>query len=156
MLYSQFFIEKDKYVIAARNIVEIVPCISLKLTPLLPDYVAGLLNYHGDAVPVIDLCRMFLGRPCRKKLSTRIIIVEKKVDSGARVRFGFVVEKATEMLMLDDAEFRRSVMSNPDALVDGPVVEHKGALLTKISVDDVFERLDERFFSLNTEMQAEC
>lgn len=156
VLYSQFFIERDRYVISARNIVEIVPRVDLKSAPLLPDYVAGLINYHGDAVPVIDLCRLFLNRPCRKKLSTRIMIVGQKECLNDRILLGFMVEKATEMIRLENEEFKRSSMSNPDALVDGPVVEYKGALITKISVIDVFERLDKRFFSLNNEAQAEC
>jgi chemotaxis-related protein WspB len=148
VLYSQFFIDQDRYVISADNIVEIVPYVSLKSSPQLPDYAAGLINYHSEAIPVIDLCRLLIDRPCKKRLSTRILIVEKKDNSMNPLLLGFMVEKSTEMIRLDDNQFKYSVMRNADALIDGPVIEFDGGLVTKISVASVFKRLDKRFFHL--------
>jgi len=146
VLYAQFFVDEDHYVISAKDIVEIVPMVSLKTVPMLPDYAAGLLNYHGNQVPVIDLCHLLLRRACRKKLSTRIILVTRVEDNGTSMIFGFMVEKATEMLTIDEGLYQPPVMRNPDTPTNGPIVEHQGVLVTKISIDDVFDKLDKTFF----------
>lgn len=155
MLYSQFFVDEDRYVIPAQNIVEIIPFIKLKKQPMLPDYARGLLNYHDDAVPVIDLCHLLVQRPCRKKLSTRIILVDGRDNMGHLLRLGFMVEKATEMLAIDEAKFTTASMSNPDSLINGLVTVYQENLLTLVSMEGVYSKLDKRFFS-DREMVAEA
>ncbi len=146
MLYVQFFVDKDRYVISARDIIEIVPVVSLKIVPMLPNYAAGLMNYHGRQVPVIDLCHLLLDRACRKKLSTRIILVTRSGNSGKSMTLGFMVEKATEIIAIDENLYQPPAMRNPDAPTNGPIVEWQGVLITKISIEDVFDKLDKRFF----------
>jgi len=146
VLYAQFFVDEDRYVIAARDIVEIVPAVSLKTVPMLPDYAAGLMNYHGSQVPVIDICHLFLNRACREKLSTRVILVNRTENTGASMMLGFMVEKATEMLIVDEHLYKPPAMRNPDAPTNGPVAEYQGMLVTKISINDVFDKLDKTFF----------
>jgi len=151
VLYAQFFIDEDRYVISAADIVEIVPIVPLKKVPMLPDYAVGLMNYHGNQVPVIELCQLFLNRPCRKKLSTRIILVTRGGNTEKPMTFGFMVEKATEMLTIDEHLYKPPVMKNPDAPTNGPIAEYQGELVTKILIEDVFDKLDKQFFQ-KTEM----
>jgi len=146
VLYAQFFVDKDRYVISAEDIVEIVPAVSLKVVPMLPDYAVGLMNYHGNQVPVIDLCHLLLSRACRKKLSTRIILVTRVGSAGKSITLGFMVEKATEMLTIDQNLYKPPVMRNPDAPTNGPIVEFQGGLVTKISIEDVFDKIDKKIF----------
>lgn len=149
MLYSQFFVEEDRYVISASEIVEIIPFIPLKLVPLLPEYVAGLMNYHGSAVPVVDLHQLLVGSPCKKKLSTRIIVVKKVINSGVCITFGFLVEKATEMIVIDETSFKPQAMKNLESPTNGPVAVHQEYLIEKISIESVIARLDKRLFPEN-------
>ncbi len=146
VLYAQFFIDEDRYVISAKDIVEIVPAVSLKIVPMLPDYAAGLMNYHSTQVPVIDLCCLLLSRACQKKLSTRIVLVNWARSPGKSMVLGFMVEKATEMITIDENLYKPPAMRNPDAPTNGPIVEHQGVLVTKISIEDIFDKLDKRFF----------
>ncbi len=155
MLYAQFFVDEDRYVISAKDIVEIVPVVPLKKVPMLPDYAAGLMNYHGRQIPVIDLCHLLLSRACRKKLSTRIILVTKERNTGNSMILGFMVEKATEMIIFDESLYNPPAMRNPDAPTNGPIVEFQGVLVTKISIEDVFDKLDKRFFQKSETFSSE-
>ncbi len=146
MLYAQFFVDEDRYIISAKDIVEIVPVVPLKKVPMLPNYAVGLMNYHGHQVPVIDLCYLLLNRACRKKLSTRIILVSRSGRSGKSITLGFMVEKATEMITIDESLYNPPAIRNPDAPTNGPIIEYQGELVTKISIEDVFDKLDKRFF----------
>lgn len=146
MLYAQFFVDEDRYVISVKDIVEIVPVVQLKIVPMLPNYAAGLMNYHGSQVPVIDLCYLLLNRACRKKLSTRIILVNRGEGSGKSMTMGFMVEKATEMITVDESLYNPPAMRNPDGPTNGPIIEYQGELVTKISIEDVFDKLGKRFF----------
>lgn len=146
MLYSQFFMNEDRYVISASDLVEIIPCINLKKVPMLPEYAAGLMNYHGQQMPVIDLCQLLLGRRCKKKLSTRIIVVSKSSGPSKISRVGLMVEKATEVIVIEEEKFKPPVMSNPDMPTNGLIAEYEGFLVTQVSIEDIFEKLDERLF----------
>jgi len=147
VLYSQFFVNEDSYVISAKEIVEIIPYVSLKLAPMFPDYISGLMNYHGSSIPIIDICQLLIGRFCEKKLSTRIIIVKKNTSIGDPVMFGFMVEKATEMVVIDASKFKPQAMKNLESPTNGPVAVHQEYLVERISIGSVFERLDKKLFS---------
>ncbi len=146
MLCAQFFIDEDRYAISVKDIVEIVPVVILKTIPMLPSYAAGLMNYHGNQVPVIDLCHLLLNRPCQKKLSTRIILVARTGQLEASMMLGFMVEKATEIITIDEGLCRPPAMKNPDSPMNGTVVVYQEVLVTKISIEDVFDKLDKRIF----------
>ena len=54
MLFVAFRIGCDRYVLATDVIVEVLPGLQLKPLPGTPRGVAGLCNYRGRPVPVID------------------------------------------------------------------------------------------------------
>jgi len=151
MLYSKFFIGDDRYVIAINQITAITPYVYLKSIPSLPGYAAGLLNYRGLSIPVIDLCQLLIARSCVRMLSTRIIITTIKSNKGnGDITVGFLVENATETLSVDDDEFIEPGMSNPELPFIGLVVNDEEGVVTKISPQDIFGKLDEKlFFSEN-------
>ncbi len=55
MLLLTFRVSNDLYAVAAERVVEVVPRIELRSIPHAPEALAGLFNYRGKAVPVIDL-----------------------------------------------------------------------------------------------------
>jgi chemotaxis-related protein WspB len=81
MLLLTFTIAGEPYALDATGIVELVPRVELRAMPHAPAYLAGLLAYRGDVVPVIDLGLMLGSSACAERLSTRIILV-KSVPHG--------------------------------------------------------------------------
>lgn len=146
MLYSQFCIGDDYYVIAINQITAIVPFVNLKKIPSLPDYAVGLLGFHGNSVPVIDLCRLFKDRPCDRKLSSRIILVKIMIGQECERTIGLLVERATETYSADDSEFINPGMYNPDLPFVGPIINDDIGVITKILPQRIFERIDEKLF----------
>ncbi len=105
MLLLIFEAGDGRYAMAAELVVEIIPRVRAKKIPGTPSYVVGLMNYHGKAVPVIDLC-MFRGDAlCEERLSTRIIMIKYEKDEGDHTLVGLLAEKVTETVQVDKKDF---------------------------------------------------
>lgn len=103
MLFLHFQIGDDSFALAADGIVEILPLVALSRERDAAEGVAGSFDYRGRFVPVIDLSELELGRPARRRMSTRIIIARLPGDDDALV--GLIAENATETLRRDPADF---------------------------------------------------
>ena len=90
-----FFIGEDRYTIVADQVIEIVPWVVLRKVPHAPAYVAGLLNYRGVVVPVIDLTHLMFGFPSKQRLSTRIILTDYCGKNDTPHILGILVERVT-------------------------------------------------------------
>lgn len=143
MLYVQIFLDDHRYILPASNVVEIVPGVSLTPQQKLPEYISGLCNYRGISVPVIDVCELFLERPCSKKLSTRIILVKASRHDEKNKLIGLMVERATETLKIDDESFVDSGIHNVDMPFTGPVIVDGQGIVTRIMTDEIFDQIDD-------------
>ena len=103
MLTLLFTLGDQRYGIPGSSLLEIIPVVSLRTMPHVPAYVAGLLNYRGVVVPVIDLCQLTEARPCRKLLSTRII-VSKYRRGDLEHPLGLMAERVTETMRLSEED----------------------------------------------------
>ncbi len=107
MLLLLFEIKESRYVVDAGTVVEVIPKIKCKPVPLTPDFVLGIINYRGKAIPVIDLCFYHLGIPCENRLSTRIIIVNHIRKDFKNVHVGIVAERVTDTLHVTDQDIHK-------------------------------------------------
>jgi len=96
MMLLFFYLGDDSYAVKCERVREISPMVALKEVPHSPDYFSGFFHYRGMIIPVVDLCRVILGRPCRMRLSTRIIVVEIPGESRTTSIMGLVAERVTE------------------------------------------------------------
>lgn len=96
MLVLLFHLGNESYALDCSRIVEIIPRIELRRIYQAPNYVAGLFNYRGKLVPVIDLCQLIQGTSCNFCLSTRIIIVNYSVNEEQLQYLGLMAEKVTD------------------------------------------------------------
>ncbi len=76
-----FHLGDDRYGLKVSDIVEVLPMLSLKRLPQTPAYIAGLMNYHGAPVPVVDLNQLGGGAPSRERFDTRVIVVDYRPRS---------------------------------------------------------------------------
>lgn len=103
-LFLQFQIGDDGYVLEAAQVNRVLPLVAVRRIPHAPTGVAGAINYHRTAVPVVDLSQIVLGRPASTHLSTRIILM--RIRSGGQERLlGLIAEKVTQTTQRDKAEF---------------------------------------------------
>ena len=105
MLLLLFHLDRDLYGLDAAQIVEVVPLIQLKQIPQAPLGVAGVFNYRGTLTPVIDLCELTLGRPCQRRLSTRVILAQYPVGETEKRLLGLMAERVTETTRKQASDF---------------------------------------------------
>jgi chemotaxis-related protein WspB len=129
MLFLLFQIGDDRYALEARQAIEVLPFLSLKKIPQAPRGVAGIVNYHGQPVPVIDLSDLALGRASRERLSTRIILVRFEHNPPDTRLLGIIAEQATGMMRREKSEFVGAGVRSGNAPYLGPVLmDEKGVV----------------------------
>ena len=96
MLLLLFEIGNGRYALETNRIIEIVPLVNLKKIPTTPAYVAGLMNYRGEGIPVVDLCQLVESSPFEDLLSTRIIIVSYPIKNLGDQPLGLIANNVTE------------------------------------------------------------
>lgn len=101
MLLLLFRIGNERYGLDASQVVEVAPLVCLKMIPQAPDYIAGLFDYRGRPVPVIDLCRLGNKQTCKSRMTTRIIMVDYGQDNSHRRVLGLLAEQVTETVKQD-------------------------------------------------------
>jgi chemotaxis-related protein WspB len=133
MLFILFQIGRDRYALPASGIIEVLPLINLKRVPCAPAGVAGVLNYHGTPVPVIDLNEMTLAEPAAQRLSTRIILVRYPLEAQHPHPLGLIAEHATNMIRRSPQDFVEPGVENAPYL--GRVANDTGGLIQSIEVE---------------------
>ena len=98
MLLLLFKLGDGNYALQADNVVEVIPLVKLKKIPRAPEYVAGLMNYRGRPVPVIDLSILSEGEPSELRMSTRIIVVNYPFEKKPGEILGLIAKNATETI----------------------------------------------------------
>lgn len=136
MLFLIFRLGPERYALDANEIVEVLPCVALKTIPAAPAWVAGVFNYHGRTVPVIDLVALALGRPATDHVSTRTILVNYPAGDDAQI-LGVIAEHANRTLRRAAADFGPSGIDTPAAPYLGRVAADAGGLLQWIRIADL-------------------
>ena len=112
MLMLLFHAGDNLYALDSSQVVEVIPMVVLRKIHHVPDYVAGVFNYRGTIVPVIDLCHLIQGTACRSRFSTRIIMVNYTAKDGGHRRLGLMAERVTETLKRPDIEQKNASRVN--------------------------------------------
>jgi chemotaxis-related protein WspB len=97
MLALGFHVGDLRLALPVHFVVEVLARRALRPLAMAPAGVAGLLPFRGTLTPVVDLCQLMLGRPCRPLRSSRLIIVSIGTDSGPRM-LGLLAENVLDLL----------------------------------------------------------
>lgn len=132
MLFLLLEVGRDRYALDARQVAEVLPLVSITRLPQAPPSVAGILNYRGAPVPVIDVSQLTLGRPAERRLSTRIVLVHYPDAAGVRRLLGLIAERATHTLRREETDFVASGVTSGGAPYLGPVATDARGLLQRL------------------------
>jgi chemotaxis-related protein WspB len=147
MLFLLLDIGTETYALAAEQVVEILPLLPCKRIPRAPAGLAGVFNYHGAMVSLIDLGELMLGKLSPNKMSTRIILANYGREAGKRSLLGLIAEGVTETMRRGTNEFVDSGVSVADSPYLGPVTVEKGRLIQRIEFDRLLpESLSQQLF----------
>ena len=139
-LYMRFYVDDNRFVFPAQDIIAIVPLVSLHEVPQAPEFVAGILSYHGESVPVIDIRTLMTGVRSDNRLSTRIAIVRFAVSKGKQRLIGLLAERLTEVMRIDESLFKSSGVTNEKARYLGDVVTDNRGILQRLIVAELIPK----------------
>lgn len=134
MLLLLFRIGDERYGLDASQVVEVVPLVCLKRIPQVPGYIAGLFDYRGLPVPVIDFCHLGGEQTCKLCMTTRIIMVNYGQDTGHRQMLGLLAEQVTETVKQDPKALITSDLSIGEAPWLGDRVKDSEGMLQLIDI----------------------
>jgi len=134
MLFLVFELGNDRYALDVLQIAAVLPLVGIKQVPRAPQAMNGLFNYRGAPVPVLDLSQLTLGRPSKRRLSTRLMLVHYPDDAGETHLLGLIAERVTETARHEASAFVPSGITNSGAPYLGPVVTDARGLLQWIDV----------------------
>ncbi|MFM0233290.1 MULTISPECIES: chemotaxis protein CheW [Paraburkholderia] len=137
MLFILFTLDNERYVIDATQVERLMPLTPRsppKTIPGAPSWVAGVLDYEGAPLPVIDLPALALGRPAEQLMSTRVVLVRYPHAGTVRL-LALLLEGATRTIRLNADAFHDAGIDMPNARYLGPVASEAGGLVQWIRVE---------------------
>lgn len=134
MLLLQFQAGNDRYGLDVAEVIEVVPRVAFREIPHAEPAVAGLINYRGAPVPVIDLTTLMTGAPSRPFFSTRIILTGYPDGDGGRRVLGLMAERVTETVDCAESDFRPTGISVAEAPYLGDICFHPDGTILRVKV----------------------
>jgi purine-binding chemotaxis protein CheW len=100
--YMTFKLGDELFAIDVAQVREVLEKSRITKVPTAPEYLRGMVNVRGKAIPVVDL-RLRFGLPqAVDTVHTRIIVMELELD-GEPVVLGGIADSVHEVIELDPA-----------------------------------------------------
>jgi chemotaxis-related protein WspB len=148
MLYVLVDLGTDRYALDARQLIEVLPVLEFKSIPHAPAGIAGVFNYHGAPIPLLDLTQLILGRISQIKMSTRIVVTQYANPAGATHLLGLLAERTTETLRRNETDFVASGIAVDGSPYLGPVAVETSQIVQRIEVQHLLSaRLRSQLFA---------
>ncbi len=135
MLVLLFYLGDTMYTMKCDRVREVAPIVTLKEVPHSPDYVAGLFNYRGVIVPVIDLRQLIQGIPCKMRMSTRVILVDYVKEDNTPYILGLMAERVTETARRDESAFITPGLQMKEAPYLGGLMMEEKEMIQYVDLD---------------------
>lgn len=93
----------EMFAVSVSQVREVLELAPITKVPTAPDYMRGVVNVRGNAIPVVDLRLKFGLPPAPDTLHTRIVVLELKLD-GEPCVLGGIADSVHEVIELDPAQ----------------------------------------------------
>jgi chemotaxis-related protein WspB len=128
---------EQRYALPCSRVREVVSNVALEPLPRAADALAGILNYRGELVPVLDLGLLLADVRCQERLSTRIVMFDQRTDSGETRALGLRAERVTDTKRLKVE--RRSNVAVHDSIYVTEVLLEEVGLVKLLDLDRIAE-----------------
>jgi purine-binding chemotaxis protein CheW len=100
--YMTFKLGNELFAINVAQVREVLEVSTITRVPTAPDYMRGVVNVRGKAIPVVDL-RLRFGLPATvDTVSTRVIVMELLLDGETTV-LGGMADSVHEVIEMEPA-----------------------------------------------------
>lgn len=147
MVYLQFYVKTDRYIIDTRHIISVIPLIRIHkaagFAGCASRYLRGYISYQDQTIPVVDLNKLLSGEESKPYLSTRIVLTSYQLDNSHHQLVGFMVEKATEVIKLNEENFSSNVVDSVAQVGSepylGPHAKNSDGLMQQLNIYKLIE-----------------
>lgn len=101
--YLTFTLERELFALDIASVREVLELVNITRVPRTPDYIRGVINLRGRAVPVVDLKLKFGMGATTRTVNTCIIIVEVSLDGEATV-LGALADSVQEVYEMESSQ----------------------------------------------------
>ncbi len=109
-LVNLFIMDEQLYAIPIKYIYRVERAVEITTIPNIPDYLSGVIDYHGKIIPVLNL-RHFLGLPVKEiEIGNRIFIIEL-----LEKRYAMVADYLKDIISINESEFVETSEIMPDS-----------------------------------------
>jgi len=98
--YMTFRLGNELFAIAVAQVREVLEVSTITRVPTAPDYMRGVVNVRGKAIPVVDLRLRFGLPPAAETVSTRTIVMELLLDGETTV-LGGIADSVHEVIEIE-------------------------------------------------------
>lgn len=140
--YLTFVIAGETCAVSIHNVESVLENGSLSLVPGSPDYVKGLLNLRGEAIPVVDVKKK-LGLGATEDSIAASIIVLAFEENGKKRLVGALVDAVCEVMDLGEdfiSPVEDFAVSFDRKVVSG-IGRRESGFVVMIAADRLFERV---------------
>lgn len=138
MLLLRFQAGNERYGLDVSRIIEVIPMVLFLPRPQADQAVAGIFNYHGTMVPVIDLTVLLTGSPSRQRFSTRVILLEYPGRPGEEEGnhiLGLLAEQVTETVFYREEDMKPAGIAVDGAPYLGDILVKADGMIQRIAVE---------------------
>lgn len=137
-----FRLGKEFFAVEIGMVQEVVEWERLEAVPRAPEFVLGVINYHGRVVTVVDVARFFEETSGEINEDTRIVIL-----AGDELSIGFRVDRANRIEKFDRENLKTGTEHVPEKGFVKAVVNHESRLYNLIDIERLLETIEDRFHS---------
>ena len=101
--YMTFKLGDELFAINVAQVREVLEVSQITRIPTAPDYMRGVVNVRGKAIPVVDLRLKFGLPPGQSTVHTRIVVIELEMDNEVTV-VGGVADSVHEVIELEPGQ----------------------------------------------------
>jgi purine-binding chemotaxis protein CheW len=101
--YLTFVLENELFALNIGSVREVLELASITKVPRTPEFIRGVINLRGRAVPVVDLRMKFGMGETRRTVNTCIIIVEVELDGESTV-LGALADSVQEVYEMESSQ----------------------------------------------------
>lgn len=101
--FLTFLLGDESYGLNLLRVKEIIEYAPLTQVPMVPDYIAGVINLRGSVIPVIDVSIRFGGDVAEVSKRSCIVIVEVNCN-GETLEMGVQVDEVHEVINIHAGE----------------------------------------------------
>ena len=98
--YLTFALGREEYGLEILKVREIIGYMEITSVPQTPDYIKGVINLRGNAVPLIDLRIKFNQPTDHRQFKTTVLVIQATIGKD-NMRLGVLVDETAGVAELD-------------------------------------------------------